>query len=553
MMKTTIQILILTLALVATQVEARSNRMSQVPNARSFGCNVCHTTGGGTPRNSFGLTVEGLFLLQGSVQWGTELANIDSDGDGFTNGQELGDPEGTGTAVDGAETSHPGDPSSYPQTLEPTGDRLLVEFAGMTPHVGQALNLRVVDKRSGREVTRALVHSIPEADFSVSMGGVSEGRDYALEFYADHDGNGAYDRPPTDHAWRLSADDVGDDTTIQFAHNTSFTDIDWTYLLTVNLKDMTPHLGQLFELRVVDETRRREVGRVRLGTIAQADFSVSVPGLRPGRDYRADFYADLNGNLRYDDPPTDHAWRESFTGTGDETLGFEHNVGFTAIAYPEYPDVPGAPARPRHRALVSATVTQDGLPAAGVDVAFARSISGERAEYRWKDTTGSDGRVDVEIRVDPARFLRKGASGYYLVRAVEPQSGEAIGEWGSVPLSGGKETELVLAVGERARVEGRSDLASTSSVALSNAPNPFNPSTQIVYNLPEAGEVSLVIYSLLGQEVRTLVHKSQGAGTHRVTWDGTDDGGRSVSSGVYLYRLVTDRGTPETRQMVLLK
>lgn len=85
-----------------------------------------------------------------------------------------------------------------------------------------------------------------------------------------------------------------------------------------------------------------------------------------------------------------------------------------------------------------------------------------------------------------------------------------------------------------------------------NAPNPFNPSTVIGYQLAEAGEVRLVIYNLLGQGVRVLVNERQEAGSFRATWDGMDEMGRRVASGVYLYRIQAGAFT-SVRRMVLLK
>ena len=69
-----------------------------------------------------------------------------------------------------------------------------------------------------------------------------------------------------------------------------------------------------------------------------------------------------------------------------------------------------------------------------------------------------------------------------------------------------------------------------------NFPNPFNPSTEIRFDLPAKSELTLVVYNLLGQAVRTLVNEERPAGSHNVRWDGRNDGGRSVSSGVYFYR-----------------
>ncbi len=85
-----------------------------------------------------------------------------------------------------------------------------------------------------------------------------------------------------------------------------------------------------------------------------------------------------------------------------------------------------------------------------------------------------------------------------------------------------------------------------------NVPNPFNPSTQIAYQIPDAGPVSLAIYNTLGQRVRVLVQDSQTPGRYRVTWDGKDMQGREVSSGVYIYRLAHARGVI-TRRLLLVK
>ena len=85
-----------------------------------------------------------------------------------------------------------------------------------------------------------------------------------------------------------------------------------------------------------------------------------------------------------------------------------------------------------------------------------------------------------------------------------------------------------------------------------NMPNPFNPSTAIGYQLPEAGQVRLAIYNLLGQEVRVLVNERRDAGSFKANWDGTDALGRRVASGIYLYRIQAGSFSA-TRRMLLLK
>ncbi len=87
---------------------------------------------------------------------------------------------------------------------------------------------------------------------------------------------------------------------------------------------------------------------------------------------------------------------------------------------------------------------------------------------------------------------------------------------------------------------------------LPASPNPFNPSTTIRFELPEAGEVRLDIYSISGRRIRNLMQGELPAGYHRIVWSGEDDRGHGVASGVYLYELVT-RGQRAVRKMMLVK
>mgnify|MGYP001824098225 FL=1 len=85
-----------------------------------------------------------------------------------------------------------------------------------------------------------------------------------------------------------------------------------------------------------------------------------------------------------------------------------------------------------------------------------------------------------------------------------------------------------------------------------NYPNPFNPSTTIEFGIPEASHVDLRVYDVAGRLVRTLLNERTEAGNHEVVWNGTDESGSTVSSGVYFYRLIADEVTV-TRKMVLLR
>jgi len=87
---------------------------------------------------------------------------------------------------------------------------------------------------------------------------------------------------------------------------------------------------------------------------------------------------------------------------------------------------------------------------------------------------------------------------------------------------------------------------------MQNYPNPFNPITTLRYDLPEQVNVNIIIYDMLGRQVRTLINQTQDAGFKSVIWDGTNDFGKTVSAGIYLYQIKA-KGFVQTRKMVLLK
>ncbi len=85
-----------------------------------------------------------------------------------------------------------------------------------------------------------------------------------------------------------------------------------------------------------------------------------------------------------------------------------------------------------------------------------------------------------------------------------------------------------------------------------NYPNPFNPATTIAFTLPAAAQVTLKVYNLLGQEVKTLLSGFLSSGKHEAEWNGTDGNNFEVPSGIYLYRLET-RYFSESRKMALIR
>ncbi|HUI11529.1 MAG TPA: carboxypeptidase regulatory-like domain-containing protein [Bacteroidota bacterium] len=172
-------------------------------------------------------------------------------------------------------------------------------------------------------------------------------------------------------------------------------------------------------------------------------------------------------------------------------------------------------------ATLAGTVTSGGQPLEGVNV-IAQDASGATLGYGMTDATGA-----------------------YLIEALPAGSVTVIADLfgydgeqqtiGVAPSQFSASQNFMLNVTTSvAPVSG----AAPSSYALSqNYPNPFNPSTKISFTLPQAGVVTLRVFNLLGQQVATLVNGQLGAGLHEMTWDGRDDEGRGLASGVYFYRI----------------
>jgi hypothetical protein len=101
-------------------------------------------------------------------------------------------------------------------------------------------------------------------------------------------------------------------------------------------------------------------------------------------------------------------------------------------------------------------------------------------------------------------------------------------------------------------VEEAARVIPSAYLLLQNYPNPFNPTTTIEYQITKPANVSLVIFNLLGQKIKTLVQKNQPSGVYRVQWDGRDQSGNVIVSGVYLYQLQIGNETL-TRKMIMIK
>jgi hypothetical protein len=190
---------------------------------------------------------------------------------------------------------------------------------------------------------------------------------------------------------------------------------------------------------------------------------------------------------------------------------------------------------------------------------FAGEVVEERVVLNW--TTGS----------------QTNNAGWRLLRSEDGENYEAVGEF--VPGAGTTEellsytfddaelpqSEIVFYVLEQIDLDGSVQLSNPIEVLLgarfqdipqefgvNSYPNPFNPSTTVSYDLPSAEQVTIVIYDVLGQEIRRLVDDQKAAGRYNIRWDARDNSGRSVGSGVYIAKIEAGAFS-QSQKMLLLK
>jgi hypothetical protein len=121
------------------------------------------------------------------------------------------------------------------------------------------------------------------------------------------------------------------------------------------------------------------------------------------------------------------------------------------------------------------------------------------------------------------------------------------------PVNGERATTMEFKVDATDEQTARKEVELPEGYGLSqNYPNPFNPTTTIDYSLPRSEHVTLEVYNVSGQKVRTLIDEVMPAGNHSVEWDALSDTGTKVASGVYLYRLTAGEVT-SSKKMTLLK
>jgi hypothetical protein len=178
----------------------------------------------------------------------------------------------------------------------------------------------------------------------------------------------------------------------------------------------------------------------------------------------------------------------------------------------------------------------------------------EGAGQRWRlavTNRSTDSKQAVQLRVTSQGSPPEGQRRYLLDLKRERRmvSGR------EMVLDPGETRALRVVVGTEAYAEQNSDGISVEEFTnelRGNYPNPFRGKTTIEYVLAEEQEVTIEVYNILGQRVRTLVRGTEKAGLHTLTWRGENRYGTPVGSGVYFYRIEAEDFT-ETRKMVLVR
>jgi hypothetical protein len=166
---------------------------------------------------------------------------------------------------------------------------------------------------------------------------------------------------------------------------------------------------------------------------------------------------------------------------------------------------------------------------------------------------GAEARSDrtVTLQIDGRGSLPEGYQRYVL----DLNRGTRITPGRRLTLAPGEERRLKVILGTRAYAERESDGASLAALETDlrgGYPNPFEETATIEYVLSDERDVTLEVYNVLGQRVRTLVSEKQEGGLHRVRWHGENRYGKRVGSGVYFYRIEAG-GFTETRKLVLVR
>ncbi len=185
-------------------------------------------------------------------------------------------------------------------------------------------------------------------------------------------------------------------------------------------------------------------------------------------------------------------------------------------------------------------------------VGFSGAVKGNNVLLTWKTATETNNHgFEVQRSMDRKTFSDVGfvqGSGttteeHSYSYSDNPQGEKIYYRLKQIDLNGGYTYSNIIEV---------DNLIPTEYSLSQNYPNPFNPSTVIKYQLPKSSNVTLEIYDLLGQRVCTLVNENQEAGKYNITWNGKNNFGNQVSSGIYIYRIKAGNFIA-VKKMMLLK
>ena len=342
------------------------------------------------------------------------------------------------------------------------------------------------------------------------------------------------------------------------------------YRLELNFEGMNPHVNQMLEIRVVDKSTGYEVGRSKLDTIPGGEFKMELYVLLPDSSYRIDFYVDFNKNGSYDEPPTDHAWSlDADKVLGDTELTFVHNTDFTNIEFPaplNFADLTGDWEgkwdNPTYNVdgKIAGTLTYNEAEKTLTGEGQAWGIFGNPlpVSYKLDGLVSPDERTVTFTANEPwagSIVVSNGQISGTIDYPMELITAEVKGNYGLgqaifyYHMTGAFDAEEY-AVFQRDVQTNTSVLKTNKSgksdgfVLYANYPNPFNPVTEIRFDVAAESFVNVAIYNILGKKIRSLLSENISAGRHIVSWNGLSDDGSSVASGIYFYRLeaTTDNG-----------
>jgi hypothetical protein len=177
----------------------------------------------------------------------------------------------------------------------------------------------------------------------------------------------------------------------------------------------------------------------------------------------------------------------------------------------------------------------NGVP--GVYVTFTAPSSGPSGTFEGGDTVAVVTTDSVGIAVAPP-FTANGIAGSYFMRITVP---------------GVSTPALLLLTNLPGPLAVLTSPLPTEFALGMNFPNPFNPITTIPIAIPHTAEVALKVYDMLGREVRTVFAGTLEAGHHFITWDGKNNSGSAVASGMYIARFRTNTGKTFVGKMTLMK